>query len=158
MRRSESIGRGRSAAIRQRVNLTVRKDYPDLARASGVNLSRVLEESPAARLKSESQRRWLEEDRAGIDEYKAYIEKYGCFGDRFRSLWGRHRMPIHCRGPSKPARRRVPVSRLHPGCVIDAQKLAMAAGLACGPAKSLSGEVADPPARDVPRSLRRSTI
>ncbi len=62
---------------RQRLNLSIRSDFLKEARAAKLNLSRLLEESLAARLKAERERQWLEENREAIAFHKARIEREG---------------------------------------------------------------------------------
>lgn len=62
---------------RQRLNLSIRADYLEEARAAKLNLSKVLEETLAARLKAERERKWLEENRDAIAYHKARIEREG---------------------------------------------------------------------------------
>jgi antitoxin CcdA len=71
------IMHAQSKSLRSRVNLTVRKDYLDEARKAGVNLSRVLEESLAARLKAERERRWLAQNAEAIEAQRAQVEAQG---------------------------------------------------------------------------------
>lgn len=69
---------------RQRLNLSVRADYVEQARAAKLNLSRVLEESLAVRLKVERERAWLEQNREAIAEYNDYVGRYGMLSDTYR--------------------------------------------------------------------------
>lgn len=62
---------------KRRLNLSVRGDLIDRARAAGLNLSQVLEDSLSAQLRAAAGRRWQEENRAAIAAYNVRVERDG---------------------------------------------------------------------------------
>lgn len=66
-----------SRAGKRRLNLSVRSDLIDRARAAGLNLSQVLEDSLAQWLREAEGRRWMEENRKAIAAYNARVERDG---------------------------------------------------------------------------------
>ncbi len=59
------------------VNLSVRRDLLDEARERRLNLSSLLEEALAERLRSERGRRWQEENRDAIESLNKRLDRDG---------------------------------------------------------------------------------
>lgn len=66
---------------KRRTNVSIDAQLLAEARAMGVNLSAALESKLAELLKTERQRRWLEENKAGFEAANAFIEKHGLWSD-----------------------------------------------------------------------------
>ena len=64
-------------AAKQRLNVTVRGDLIERARAAGLNISSVVEESLTERLRKAEGERWLAENAEAIAYHKARIERDG---------------------------------------------------------------------------------
>jgi antitoxin CcdA len=64
-------------ASKRRLNVTVRAELIDRARAAGLNLSSVLEESLTERLRKSDGERWLIENAEAIAYHNARIERDG---------------------------------------------------------------------------------
>lgn len=64
-------------AGKQRLNVTVRGDLIERARAAGLNISSVVEESLTERLRKAEGERWLVENAEAIAYHKARIERDG---------------------------------------------------------------------------------
>lgn len=62
---------------KQRLNVTVRTDLIERARAQGMNLSSVLEESLTERLRKADAAHWLAENAEAIAHHNARIERDG---------------------------------------------------------------------------------
>jgi len=69
---------------RKPVNLTINQDLLVAARKHKLNLSRILEDSLLAELKTRWQNDWLDENKAAISAYNKRIAKYGVFSDGVR--------------------------------------------------------------------------
>ncbi len=70
--------------MKRAANLSIDAALLDEARALGVNLSRVLEESLRLRLAQEKRSRWLSENAEAIAAHNERIERKGTFSDRLR--------------------------------------------------------------------------
>lgn len=70
--------------MKRAANLTIDAQLLEEAKALGVNLSRVLEESLRQRVAEARQARWLEENAAAIEEHNQRVAKRGAFSDRLR--------------------------------------------------------------------------
>lgn len=77
--RSQPASSVRSAApnLRQRVNISLRASTVEEARALGLNLSRLTEESLQRAIREEKGRRWAEENREAIEYHRRRIERDG---------------------------------------------------------------------------------
>lgn len=74
------------AAPKRAANLSVNTDLLRKARALGINLSQVLEESLAERVRAGERERWLESNREALAAYNRRIERAGAFSDGLRSF------------------------------------------------------------------------
>lgn len=70
--------------MKRPANLTIDAQLLEEAKALGVNLSRLLEESLRERVAQARRARWLEENAGAIDEHNERVAKRGMFGDRLR--------------------------------------------------------------------------
>lgn len=66
-----------TATGKRRLNITVSADVIERARAAGLNLSQIAEESLLQKLREEEQRRWREDNRAAIEHFNARVERDG---------------------------------------------------------------------------------
>lgn len=71
-------------ARRKPVNLTINQDLLVSARKYKLNLSKILEDSLLAELKTRWQNEWLDENKAAISAYNKRIAKHGVFSDGIR--------------------------------------------------------------------------
>jgi antitoxin CcdA len=71
-------------ARRKPVNLTINQELLASARQHKLNLSKILEESLLAELKTRCQDEWLDENKTAISAYNKHIAKHGVFSDRIR--------------------------------------------------------------------------
>jgi antitoxin CcdA len=71
-------------ARRKPVNLTINQELLASARQHKLNLSKILEESLLAELKTRWQDEWLDENKTAISAYNKRIAKHGVFSDRIR--------------------------------------------------------------------------
>lgn len=62
---------------RQRVNLSLRVSTVQQARALGLNLSRIVDETLAEAVRAEKARRWEQENKAAIEHHAQRIERKG---------------------------------------------------------------------------------
>jgi len=69
---------------RKPVNLTINQDLLLSARKYKLNLSRILEDSLLAELKTRWQDDWRDENKAAISAYNKRIAKHGVFSDGVR--------------------------------------------------------------------------
>ena len=68
----------RSAVVRKRgTNVSLRTDLVAEARELGISISSACEEGLAAAVKSEKERRWLEENKPAVDSWNRYIAEHG---------------------------------------------------------------------------------
>ena len=71
--------------VRKRgTNVSLDAALVDEAKALGLSLSRACELGLAAAVKTERERRWLDENRGAIESWNRYIEKNGIPLARFR--------------------------------------------------------------------------
>ena len=68
---------GRMAARKRGTNVSLRSDLVAEARELGVSLSSACEEGLAAAVKTEKERRWIEENADAIRSYNEWIAKNG---------------------------------------------------------------------------------
>ncbi len=73
-------------APRQAANLSVNSELLTAARASGVNLSAVLEEALAEKLATVKREKWLKENAEAIAAYNDHVAEHGVFSDGKRSF------------------------------------------------------------------------
>jgi antitoxin CcdA len=66
------------------VNLFVDQRLLDEARRLSINLSDTLEQRLRAMVKSENERRWLEESKPAIESINAFIDRHGLLSSRLR--------------------------------------------------------------------------
>jgi antitoxin CcdA len=71
-------------APRKATNVTVNTSLLELARAEGLNLSRLLEERLIEVLVAKRRASWVSENREAIDLYNQRVLASGAFGDRLR--------------------------------------------------------------------------
>lgn len=62
---------------KRRINLTVRADLVERARAAGLNFSQIAEEAILLKLREEAARRWQDENRDAIEHHRRRIERDG---------------------------------------------------------------------------------
>jgi antitoxin CcdA len=74
---AKPYARGKAAAGKRALNISIRADLVDEARASGLNLSRFVEEKLEEALRAERGRRWREENREAIEFHNRRIERDG---------------------------------------------------------------------------------
>ncbi len=70
--------------MKRPANLTIDVRLLEEAKALGVNLSRLLEESLRERVAQARQALWLEENADAIDQHNERVAKKGVFSDRLR--------------------------------------------------------------------------
>ena len=68
-----------SATTKKAVNLSIRVDVLEAARAHGINLSAVLESAALSVIHQARQRKWLEENRQAIAAYNEHVAEHGVF-------------------------------------------------------------------------------
>jgi antitoxin CcdA len=73
-------------APKKSANLSVNSDLLAQAKQLGINLSAVLEQSLAQRVKELKAQAWLEENQSAIDTYNQDVESQGVFSDGLRSF------------------------------------------------------------------------
>ena len=71
-------------ARRKPVNLTINQDLLVSARKYKLNLSKLLEDSLLAELRTRWQDDWLDENKAAISAYNKRIARHGVFSDGIR--------------------------------------------------------------------------
>lgn len=62
---------------RRPVNLTIREDLVEAARALGINASQAAEAGIAAAVRQSQEAAWLDANRAAIAEHTAWLEEHG---------------------------------------------------------------------------------
>jgi antitoxin CcdA len=68
--------------VRKRaVNLFVDSDLLEEARRLGINISEILERRLRAIVKTERERRWVEENRAALEAYNRRVARHGLLSD-----------------------------------------------------------------------------
>jgi len=68
------------------VNVSVRSDLLDQARAEDINLSATLEAALADQLRIRRRDRWRTENEAAIEAYNRDVDENGSFGDHGRTF------------------------------------------------------------------------
>lgn len=71
---------------RKAVNLTADGELVELAKAMGLNLSQLFEDSLKKAVWQERKRQWEEEHREALDQYNRFVEENGVFSDGLRSF------------------------------------------------------------------------
>ena len=74
------------SAVRKAANLSLDGELLAQARELDINLSRAAEEGIAKAVKTERERRWLEENADAIKAYNDYIEKNGLPLEEYRTF------------------------------------------------------------------------
>lgn len=69
---------------RARVNIRIRQDLKDLAKAEGLSISRVAEEALEGALIKARTRQFREENRAALDAANRYADRHGLWSDKYR--------------------------------------------------------------------------
>ncbi len=75
-----------SSAPKKSANLSVNSELLAHAKQLGINLSAVLEQSLAQKVKELKAQSWLEENKNAIAKYNQDVEEYGVFSDGMRSF------------------------------------------------------------------------
>lgn len=73
-------------APKQAANLSINSDLLKVARASGVNLSALLEEALTQRVGAARREAWLRDNAEAIATYNEFVADYGVFSDGSRSF------------------------------------------------------------------------
>ncbi len=73
-------------APKKATNLSVNSDLLAQARALGINVSAVLEQSLAEQVKKLRAEAWVRENRSAIEAYNRDVEKHGTFSEELRSF------------------------------------------------------------------------
>jgi antitoxin CcdA len=68
------------------VNVSIRSDLLDAARASKINLSATLERALLEQLKNTQRQQWLEDNREAIAAHNEFMAQHGVFADGLRSF------------------------------------------------------------------------
>jgi antitoxin CcdA len=68
------------------VNVSIRSDLLDQARAEDINLSATLEAALADQLRIRRRDRWRTENEAAIEAYNRDVDENGSFGDHARNF------------------------------------------------------------------------
>lgn len=76
--------RTKTRRTKRPTNLSVDAVLLDEARALGLNISSVLEDSLRAKIREEQARRWLAENKAAIDALNRDIDEHGVWSERLR--------------------------------------------------------------------------
>ena len=74
------------SAPRKATNLTVNSDLLSQAKALGINLSQLLEQSLTQEVKKRKAELWLRENQAAIQNYNQDVLDLGLFSDDLRSF------------------------------------------------------------------------
>ena len=74
----------RHSVPKRPTNVSIDADLLRHAKELGVNLSKVLEEQLALRVREARQRRWLAENQAAVEAYNDRIDREGAFSDGLR--------------------------------------------------------------------------
>ncbi|MGE4294153.1 MAG: type II toxin-antitoxin system CcdA family antitoxin [Campylobacterales bacterium] len=75
-----------NTAKKQAANLSIRSDLLKRAKAQNINLSKMLEESLEAKLKSQERQAWLDENREALEAANAFMADHGLWSDGLRSF------------------------------------------------------------------------
>lgn len=97
LRVEETRAEYQTGTVKKAVNLSVNAVLLEDAKASGINLSRFLEEHLREALFAQRKKRWEEENRAFIESYNAHIDEFGTMASRYRT-WRREQ------GDAKPGK------------------------------------------------------
>jgi len=73
-------------APKKPTNLTINSDLLIKAKELKINISSVLEQALAERLKQTQKDEWLQENSESIASYNEHIEQFGVFSDTVRSF------------------------------------------------------------------------
>jgi antitoxin CcdA len=73
-------------SAKKAVNVSIRADVLDAARAEDINLSAILEGALTEQVRIRRRDRWLAENAEGIAAYNREAEEQGSFGDKVRSF------------------------------------------------------------------------
>lgn len=73
----KSILREPRSAFRRPTNVSLDAKLVEAAKELAINISRACEEGLAKQIKTERERRWIEENREAIDGSNAYFVKHG---------------------------------------------------------------------------------
>ena len=71
-------------ARKRAVNLSVDSDLLDEARRLGINLSEASEDGVRTAVRSQQEKRWLEENGAAIRSMNTFIDKHGLLPSKLR--------------------------------------------------------------------------
>ena len=74
------------SAPKKAINLTVNSDLLSQAKALGINISAVLEQSLAEKVKKLRTDAWLRDNQEAIHAYNQDVEQNGTFGDSARQF------------------------------------------------------------------------
>lgn len=74
------------SAPKKSANLSVNSDLLGQAKQLGINLSAVLEQALAQKVKELKTEAWLEENRNAVAKYNQQVEEQGVFSDGVRSF------------------------------------------------------------------------
>ncbi|MCE7869320.1 acetoacetyl-CoA synthase [bacterium CPR1] len=74
------------SAPKKATNLTVNSDLLSQARALGINISAVLEQSLAEKVRKLKAEAWLRENQKAIQAYNQEVDQNGTFGEDSRSF------------------------------------------------------------------------
>ena len=75
-----------SAALKKPVNVSVKSDLLQKARALDINLSATLEVALATEVKRRRAEQWLKDNKPSLDAYHRLVEKHGVFSDGMRGF------------------------------------------------------------------------
>lgn len=73
-------------APKRPTNLSINSDLLQQARKLDINLSAVLEQTLAEKVRAEQARRWRDENKQAVQQYNALVEDKGMFSDTLRSF------------------------------------------------------------------------
>ena len=73
-------------SAKKAVNVSIRSELLDAARAEDINLSATLEAALADQLRARRRNRWQTENEAAIEAYNRDVGENGSFGDHARSF------------------------------------------------------------------------
>ena len=74
------------AAPKKATNLSVNSDLLSQAKALGINISAVLEQSLAEQVKKLKAQAWVRDNQSAIQAYNQHVEQHGTFGEDLRSF------------------------------------------------------------------------
>jgi antitoxin CcdA len=84
MRMNDARARPKGQSRKRATNLTIDADLLARAKALGLNVSSVLDESLRARIREEEARRWLEENKEAFDAFNRETRDHGVWSERLR--------------------------------------------------------------------------